>query len=217
MILYGAPVSPFVRKLIVFCAEAGIDFELKVTRPHGDDPGFRAASPFGKIPAMDDDGFLLSDSSAILHYLDARRAAGLIPADPRNRGLAVMYDEIADTVLFPAMQPIFWNRIVQPVFNRSEPDEAAIRQAEEQTLPPVMNWLEATLPKDGFIFGERMSAADIVIASPLVNYVHVYGEVPASRYPTTAAFAARMFTRPSFVEARVAEDAMIAKARAVAG
>src|SRR3546814_4836411 len=84
MIVYGSVVSPFVRKLLGYLGEKGIDFELKGVGIGDPDPGFQAASPLGKMPAMDDDGFLLADSSAIIHYLEAKHPEPpLIPADPQ--------------------------------------------------------------------------------------------------------------------------------------
>src|SRR3546814_14536598 len=72
MFIYGSVVSPFVRKLLGYLGEKGIEFELKGVGIGDPDPGFQAASPLGKMPAMDDDGFLLADSSAIIHYLEAK-------------------------------------------------------------------------------------------------------------------------------------------------
>lgn len=214
MIIYGSAISPYVRKLIVFCAEAGLDYEYRAERPHSDNPDFRAASPLGKIPAMDDDGFTLFDSTAIALYLHAKHQTSLLPADPQGYGRGICFDEIADTVLFPAMQPIFWNRIVAPLFNGTEGDEGAARKAEEETLPPVLDWLEASLPNEGFLLGEAFSLADIAMASPLVNYTHIYGGIDAARYPRIAAYAARVHCRPSFAGTIAREEAGIAKARA---
>src|SRR3546814_12636513 len=56
MIIYGSVVSPFVRKLLGYLGEKGIEFELKGVGIGDPDPGFRAASPLGKMPALDDDG-----------------------------------------------------------------------------------------------------------------------------------------------------------------
>ena len=93
MIIYGSLVSPFVRKLLGFLGEKGIEFELKGVGIGDPDPGFRAASPLGKMPAMEDDGFLLADSSAIIHYLEAKYPEpALIPADPQERGRVIWWD-----------------------------------------------------------------------------------------------------------------------------
>src|SRR3546814_14758833 len=59
MIVYGSVVSPFVRKLLGYLGEKGIDFELKGVGIGDPDPGFQAASTLGKMPALDDDGVLL--------------------------------------------------------------------------------------------------------------------------------------------------------------
>ena len=85
MILYGSSMSPFVRKVLAFAAEKGIELEVKQVGLGSTDPDFLAASPFRKIPALADGGYTLSDSSAIIHYLDALKPdPELIPRDPSS-------------------------------------------------------------------------------------------------------------------------------------
>src|SRR5690606_6204379 len=98
MILFGASISPFVRKVLMCANEKGLTFELRPVSPHVDDPAFRAASPLGKIPALQDGDYTLADSSAIIHYLDAKYPANpVIPLDARARGKAIWFEEYADT------------------------------------------------------------------------------------------------------------------------
>ena len=100
MILYGSSLSPFVRKVIAFAAEKRVELEVRPTKAADDDPDFRAASPFGKMPALADGEFRLCDSSAICHYLDALgEQARLIPGEAKARGRAIWFDEFADTIL----------------------------------------------------------------------------------------------------------------------
>lgn len=66
MIVYGTGYSPYVRKVLVSLAEKGIAYEHRPVMFHAPDADFQAASPLGKIPAIEDDGFRLADSSAIL-------------------------------------------------------------------------------------------------------------------------------------------------------
>ncbi len=70
MIIYGSSISPFVRKVLVALNEKGIRYEHRPVAPQAEDADFRAASPMGKIPAIDHDGFRLADSSAILDYIE---------------------------------------------------------------------------------------------------------------------------------------------------
>jgi len=72
MILYGSTMSPFVRKVAAYAAEKGIELELQPTGFPNPSPEFRAASPFGKMPALVDGDYSLADSSAIIHYLEAK-------------------------------------------------------------------------------------------------------------------------------------------------
>ena len=70
MILYGSSLSPFVRKVLAFASEKGIELEV---RPTGEAPGqhcaeFVSASPLRKMPALVDGDFALPDSSAIVHF-----------------------------------------------------------------------------------------------------------------------------------------------------
>ncbi len=131
MIVYGSVLSPFVRKLLGYLGEKGIGFELKGVGIGDPDPGFRAASPLGKMPAIDDDGYRLADSSAIIHYLEAKHPEPeLIPADPQLRGRTIWWEEFGDTLLAACSGKLFFNRVVAPHVLKREGDLAAAAQAE---------------------------------------------------------------------------------------
>ena len=86
MILYGSPISPFVRKVLVFAAEKGIELELVPVGIGDPNPDFNACSPFRKMPALRDGDFSISDSTAIVTYLDTKQPEhSLIPADAQAR------------------------------------------------------------------------------------------------------------------------------------
>ncbi|MAC11371.1 MAG: glutathione S-transferase, partial [Sphingorhabdus sp.] len=175
-------------------------------------PEFLAASPLRKIPAMEDDGFTLADSSAICHYLEAKHDVGLIPHDPALLGRTVWWDEVADTEIFANLQPLFFNRIVAPLFLRQEADEAAAARAEEEAVPAMLAWLETQMPEDGdWLVGERLTLADLAVASPLVNYAHCGGSLDA--YPRVQAFAARMHARKGFASNIAWEKGALEKIR----
>ena len=83
MILYGSSLSPYVRKVLAFAGEKGIELELQPTGFPNPGPEFLEASPFRKMPAFRDGDYALADSSAIIHYLEAKHPEpALIPSDP---------------------------------------------------------------------------------------------------------------------------------------
>ena len=130
MIVYGSSLSPFVRKVLVFAAEKGIEVEHKPLGLGSDDPGFLEASPFRKIPAFRDGEFAISDSTAIITYLDAvQPEPNLIPLDPKERSRTIWYEEFGDTILASCGAKMFFNRVVAPRFLGRAGDEEVAAKA----------------------------------------------------------------------------------------
>jgi glutathione S-transferase len=199
MILYGSTMSPFVRKVAAFAGEKGVDFELKGIKLGDPDPEFRAASPFGKMPALIDGDYKLADSSAIVHYLEAKYPEpALIPADPELRGRTIWFEEFADTVLFACGAKMFFNRVVAPRFLGRDGDLAAADTAERDELPPILDYLEGVIPDGDYLIGDRLTLADIAVASPFANFRHCNVAIDEGRYPRLTRYAAAILARPSF-------------------
>ncbi|MCW1382469.1 glutathione S-transferase family protein [Novosphingobium sp. KCTC 2891] len=216
MKIYGALISPFVRKVAVVATEKGIAFEMARGGPGSADPGFLAASPLAKIPAIDDDGFTLADSTAIALYLDAKYPEPqLLPADPQARGKAVFYDEFADTVLGGAGLKVLFNRLVGPKLLKVGGDEAVAKQGEAE-LPRWTDWLESAVPESGWLLGETFSLADIAVASTFRTLAYVNLGVDAAARPKTAAWYDRVAARPAWQAIAAQEDVFAAKIMALA-
>lgn len=199
MILYGSTISPFVRKVAAYCSEKGIEIEVKPVGIADPDPGFRAASPFRKMPALVDGDYALADSSAIVHYLEAKYSEpALIPSDPRERGKAIWFDEWSDTLLFACGAKMFFNRVVAPRFMGREGDLAAADAAERDDLPALLDYLEGVIPDSGYLVGDRLTLADISVASPFVNFRHMDLAIDPARYPRILSYTQAMLSRPSF-------------------
>jgi glutathione S-transferase len=201
MILYGSSLSPFVRKTLAFAQEKGIELELRPIRLGADDPEFREASPFGKMPGFRDPeaDFCISDSSAIIAYLDAiRPEPNLIPTEPKARARTIWYDEFADTIFAACGGKMFFNRIVAPRFLKRDGDEAIAAAAECDELPPLLDYLEGVIPESGFLVENRLTLADLAVASPFANLKHLGIHPDAGRHPKVAAYVERMLSRPSF-------------------
>ena len=213
MILYGSTLSPFVRKVMAFAAEKEIAIELKPTGFPDHEPDFCRASPFKKMPALQDGGFALADSSAIIHYLEAKYPEpALIPAEPRARGRTIWFDEFADTVLAGCGAKIFFNRVVSPYFLKRPGDETIAATAQRDELPPIFDYLETVVPdEDGYLVGDSLTLADIAVAGPFANLRHLGIAVDAAQHPRTAAYVERILARPSFRQWTERESALLAK------
>mgnify|MGYP000520577001 CR=1 FL=1 len=211
MIVYGSSISPFVRKTLAYISEKGLKVEVKQPGLRSQDPEFREASPFGKMPGFRDGDFTIADSTAIITYLEAKHPEPvLLPHEPKSRARTIWYEEFSDTILTAAMGKMFFNRVVAPRFLGQQGDLAAADKAEKEELPPLIDYIEKVMPASGFLVDDRLTLADIAVASPFVNFEHLGIKVDSKTHPKTAAFVEKMFARPSFAPLIAAERAFFA-------
>jgi len=230
VIVYGSSLSPFVRKVLAFAAEKGIEVESRPLPLGSDDPDFLAASPFRKIPAFSDGDFNICDSSAIVAYLDALKPEpALLPAEPKDRARTIWYDEFADTILFGCGRKLFFNRVVGPLFMGKPGDEEEAARAEREELPPLLDYLEGVIesasmgpgsrpgagPATGvpWLVADRVTLADIAVASPFANLRHLGIRPDPATHPRLAAYVDGILSRDSFAPWIAREDALLVKIR----
>jgi glutathione S-transferase len=109
IVLYATEVSVYSAKVAIALEYKGIVYERRAP-PGGSyrSAEYRAIVPAGTVPAMDDDGFVLSESDAIIEYLDETRAVrALLPAEPRARARARFASRLHDFRLEPRVRALF--------------------------------------------------------------------------------------------------------------
>ena len=209
MKIYGFPLSPFVRKVLVAAHEKGIDYELVPADPSRPTEEFLQVSPFSKIPALADGDFHLADSTAIVTYFEAKHPEPpLLPPDPQGRGRAVWFEEVADTVLIPASGPIVLNRFLKPKFFGAECDEEAAKAGEEAVKRPL-DYLESATGESGWLNGD-FSIGDLAVASCVKTLGYTGWTLDAERYPKLTAWYGRVTDRPAWQQAAEKENAVFA-------
>ena len=93
--LHYHPLSTYSRRVLIAFAEKQIPHELIVVdmaaRRHREQP-YLSLNPYGRVPTLEEDGFVLYESTAILNYLESTRPnPPLVPADARGRALVDMH------------------------------------------------------------------------------------------------------------------------------
>jgi glutathione S-transferase len=198
--ILGGNVSPFVRKVRVFCAEKGIDYDLEPINPFTPPEGFKQLSPLGKIPVWREGGEHIPDSSVICAYLEKKHPENpLYPSEPGDFARALWIEEYMDGGFVPAAGPkVFLPLVLAPLMQRKEPDETEpLRFAREQ-LPVFYEYLQKQLGDEEFFVGGRFTIADIAVASPFVNLRHAGVAPERKAFPKLRAFLDRVHGRPSF-------------------
>lgn len=209
-ILYGAFVSPYVRKTILALRFKGIEFESKFVRPHSDEADFKAASPLGKIPAWKDEQVTTSDSTVIIHHIENNYdGPKLLPQNPQQRADAIWYEEYADTTMMPIFGPkLFAEVMLAKVLFQREPIQEDIDLAVNVEIPKMFTFLESQLQSD-FLAGESLSVADIAIGALLLGYRHCHQTIDAGAYPKLSAYCDRVFASEPFLSWIPEEVAML--------
>ena len=197
--IYGGTLSPYVRKAVVFAIEKGVEFELvQAFGPMGP-PEFKAASPFGKIPAMTHGDFSLADSTAIVTYLDAiKPEPNLIPTEAKARAKTIWYEEFGDTIVGACGGKIFFNRFVAPRLLGREGDLAAADEAQQMEFPKIADYLESVVPAAGYLVEDRFPLADIAVASPFATLGHAACSLNPTTHPKAFGYIESILARPSF-------------------
>jgi glutathione S-transferase len=209
MKIYGFPLSPFVRKVVVAAREKGLDYELIPANPSQPTEEFLKVSPFSKIPALSDGDFCLADSTAIVTYLDAKYPdPALFPAEPEARGRAVWFEEVSDTVLVPAGAPIVVNRFLRPKIFGTEGDETAAQAGEEAVKKPLA-YLESAVGNSGWL-NASFSVGDIAVACTIKTLGYTGWTIDTATYPRLAGWYGRVTQRPAWQQAAEEEAAVFA-------
>jgi glutathione S-transferase len=209
--VYGVPASPFVRKVLVALTEKGIAYDREDVIPVNVSAEYKKISPLGKIPAFRDGDVTLADSSVIIAYLEKTKAEpALYPSDPRDYARALWFEEYGDGGLAPIVGPkIFFEKVVGPRLFKRPTDEAVVRQAINEDLPPMYDYLESQLGSGDWLVGGRFSIADIGITTQLVQPRLSGFPLDASRWPKLSAYLERALQRPSFKDAVAKATAML--------
>jgi glutathione S-transferase len=200
MKIIGSYVSPYVRKVLACLHLKGLDYEIDPITPFFGNEEFERLSPLRRIPVAVHEDLVLSDSSVICAWLDeAFPGRPLLPASPAERARARWLEEYADTRLGDLfVWGLFYQKFVRPIVWREKTDEARVAQTLEEGLPRELDYLEAQLPADGFLFADGIGLADIALATFFRNGAYVGFAVDAERWPRTAAFVERALAQPCF-------------------
>lgn len=210
--LFGASLSPYVRKVSVALAEKGLPYEQIQIDPNRRPEDYYELSPFGRIPALRDGDHVLADSGVICTYLDARYTDVVLNySDPYLKARVQWFEKFGDYELGPALTfGVFRNRVLMRLLRRPC-DEEYVATCLSEKIPKLMQYLENNAPESGFIVGDSLTIADIAIATQFVNLNLGKEQIDADRWPKSAAYIHRILSRPTFAPLIEKDHALVEK------
>src|SRR5688572_9257085 len=187
-----------VQKVLWCCGELGLDYErIEAGLAFGvnDTPEYKAMNPNGLVPTIDEDGFILWESHAIVRYFARKHGVGkLWPDDARTAADADRWMEWYTTTLWPNVRPIFHTLV------RTAPENRNMALVEEHRKFLAANWkiVEAQLARNDYVAGKSFSMGDIPLGVAAYRWFNLPLERPSS--PNVERWYQRLTERPVFRE-----------------
>ncbi len=197
MKLYHFPASINSRKVRILLIEKGLEFEridVDLTKKEQKNPEYLKIHPFGQVPALDDDGFIVYDSTIINEYLeDEYPHPPLLPNDSEGRARARLMEDFRDIHFSPHFVEII-HEVRKP---ETEKDQKVIQRANE-TITQCFDRIERELEGRDYLAG-TFSLADISFMPNIALLERL--EIPVDpNYKNMHAWIERLKARPSFAE-----------------
>lgn len=201
MKIYGHPWSINTRKALMTLAEKGLEAELVVLKiPTGEHklPAHLARHPFGKVPVLDDDGFVLYETRAINEYIDRKvRPTKLVPEDPRDLARMHQWTNVSDAYFLPHAGPLVFETLFRPYLGGGEKNEQVVAAARAGMQTPL-DAADAWLAQNEYLAGRAFSLAD-VHWMPYLEYLAHAGEGDAiTRRRHLGAWWKKVSARPTW-------------------
>lgn len=198
--IWGRKNSSNVRKALWCAEELGLTYE---TQDAGgafgvvDTPEYRAMNPNGRIPVIEDDGFVLWESNTIVRYLAARHAAGSnwSPSDVQARASAEKWMDWTTSSFAEPFRQVFWGVLRTPA---DQQDWVAINAAQK-ICEQLLSMVDQALAQKPYLSGDEIGVGDI----PLGSFIYAWFEMPIERAPMPhlQAWYARLKQRPAYQKA----------------
>lgn len=198
--LYGSAKSRALRVLWM-AGELGLTYDHKDWLPRSPEtrtPEYRALNPNARVPVIDDDGFILSESMAINFYLAKKHKSPLYPADPKNEALALQWS-LWETDRLDRQIVNFVRHTKDLTGAERKP---AIAEAAWLEIVPAFDALEAALAKSKWLAGQDFSVADLNVAAALYRAL----VLDLAKWPHLQAWLNLCWDRPAAKRARAMRE-----------
>jgi glutathione S-transferase len=196
MKLYEHPFSSAAFKVRALVHELGLPVTfvtLDMMKGEHKSPEHLARNPNGKVPTLEDDGFYLWESNAILCYLAAKKPeSGLLPTDARGMAQVQQWLQWHATTFAPSTNEVMGQTVYVKLFGRTK-DEAKYAAGMEKVRRDL-DVLEKTLAGKEYLCG-KLTVADFSLVSSLLLRTAMGFDLDA--FPHVKAWVARMEARES--------------------
>ena len=193
MRLFHHPLSGNAHRAVLTAVHLGAPVDLvfvDLTKGEQRKPEFLKMNPNGWVPVLDDDGFYLYESHAIMQYLaDGTPGQTVYPTDRRGRADVNRWLFWCAQHFQPAVGLVRWERVIKGMMGLGDPDEREAKRGEDliAELAPV---LDAQLQNKTWIAGDTLTLADLSLSATLTAAERA--KIPLSSYTNIQSWFGRV-------------------------
>ena len=199
MKLHVFPPSPRATKVIALAQHLGLDCELcPVDLFKGEQarPEFAALNPNQRMPVLEDGGYVLWESNAILHYLASKRpASGLWPSDPSGQSDVIRWLSWEGAHWTPACSILVFERVLKELTGQGGPNPAEVARGEQE-FHRFAKVLDGWLRGREWLVGDTLTIADFAVGAAMV--MAEAARYPAQGYPEIARWYGALASLPAW-------------------
>ncbi|KAJ7085498.1 glutathione S-transferase [Mycena belliarum] len=199
--LYGLHNATCTRRVATTLAELQIPFELievQLSKGEQKQPAYLEKQPFGQIPYIDDDGFILYETRAICRYIAAKYPAkGLIPTEPKANAIFEQAASAELTNFDPSATKLVHELVIKKWFGMGETDPKTVDE-QHAILEAKLSAYDVILGKTRYLAGNSITLADL-FHIPNAPLLAVGGNDIMTRKPNVARWYNELVARPSVV------------------
>ncbi|KAJ7610149.1 glutathione S-transferase [Roridomyces roridus] len=203
--LVGAPVSTCTRRVATVLVEKKVPFEfipIDMSKGEHKAASFVSNQPFGQVPYIDDDGFILYESRAIGRYLCDKypdQGAKLVPALNDVKGRALF--EQAASNEYQNFDPLAYRACFEMIFKKRRgltPDPAVFEQLIT-ALAAKLEAYEIILGKQKYLAGDEITLADLFHIPYATTLALAGTDIMSKQGPNVTRWYKELSERPSWV------------------
>ena len=196
LVIWGRNNSVNVQKALWCCEETGVPYKrIDAGGAFGvvNTAEYRRLNPNGLVPTIDDDGFVLWESNAIVRYLAAKHVhGGLSPGDPHTRALADQWMDWQVSLFWPTIRALFMGLVRTP---EAERDHKAIENSRVKTAE-ALGIVESHLASRAFLAGDALTIGDIPMGCSIWRWMALPIERP--KLPNVERWFGALTHRPAY-------------------
>jgi glutathione S-transferase len=192
------PLCPYSRKVRLALAEKELEVAAEAIEPWLCQEDLKTGNPAGEVPILEDRSRVISDSNAIVEYLEeTQRGHSLLGKESSQRAETRRLIAWFDKKFVREVTDLIWHeKLIKRLRDKATPDSAAVRRGLAN-IHEHLDYVGHLFDQNHWLAGSQLTLADLTAAAHF-SVLDYLGDVPWDKHPGAKLWYAKIKSRPSF-------------------